>query len=72
MKAMVYRRYGPPDVVTLAELPKPVPKASEILIRIVATTVSSGDWRARSLILPPGFGFLGSQIPLVAPSGLGQ
>jgi NADPH:quinone reductase-like Zn-dependent oxidoreductase len=59
MKAMVYHRYGPPDVVTLAEVPKPVPGDNEVLIRIVASTVTSGDWRARSLILPAGFGLMG-------------
>jgi NADPH:quinone reductase-like Zn-dependent oxidoreductase len=59
MKAMTYRKYGGPDVVTLSEVPKPSPKANEVLIRIVATTVTSGDWRARSLRLPPGFGILG-------------
>lgn len=58
MKAYVYRRYGGPEVVELAELPKPVPKADEILVAIRATTVSSADWRLRSLILPPGFGLL--------------
>jgi NADPH:quinone reductase-like Zn-dependent oxidoreductase len=59
MKAAVYHRYGPPNVVTIADVPKPVPRADEVLIRIAATTVTTGDWRARSLILPPGFGFMG-------------
>jgi NADPH:quinone reductase-like Zn-dependent oxidoreductase len=59
MKAAVYTKYGPPEVVTVAEVPKPVPKAGEILVRIRATTVSTADWRARSLEMPPGFGMLG-------------
>lgn len=59
MRAMTYHRYGGPDVVSLAEVPKPSPKANEVLIRILATTVTSGDWRARSLEMPAGFGFLG-------------
>ncbi|MDB5528449.1 MAG: NAD(P)-dependent alcohol dehydrogenase [Devosia sp.] len=59
MKAMVYNSYGPPDVVHLAEVAKPVPRDTEILIRIRATSVTSGDWRARSLEMPKGFGLLG-------------
>lgn len=59
MKAVTYRQYGGPEVVTLADVPKPSPKPKEILIRILATTVSSGDWRARSLNMPAGFGLLG-------------
>jgi NADPH:quinone reductase-like Zn-dependent oxidoreductase len=59
MKAVTYDRYGGPDVVTLSEVPKPSPKPNEVLIRILATTVSSGDWRARSLTMPAGFGLLG-------------
>jgi NADPH:quinone reductase-like Zn-dependent oxidoreductase len=59
MKAAVYRRYGGPDVVTMAEVAKPVPKPNEVLVRIHATTVNSGDWRARSLHMPAGFAFLG-------------
>ncbi len=59
MKAMTYRQYGGPNVVTLSEVPKPSPKPNEVLIRILATTVTSGDWRARSLNMPAGFGLLG-------------
>jgi NADPH:quinone reductase-like Zn-dependent oxidoreductase len=56
MRAAVYDRYGPPEVVHLADAPRPVPKDNEVLIRVRATTVSTADWRARSLNLPRGFG----------------
>jgi NADPH:quinone reductase-like Zn-dependent oxidoreductase len=53
---MVYDRYGPPEVLQLREVEKPVPRADEVLIRIRATTVTSADHRARSLDVPAGFG----------------
>ncbi len=59
MKAMTYRQYGGPDAVRLSEVPIPSPKPNEVLIRILATTVTSADWRARSLRLPAGFGVFG-------------
>ena len=59
MKAAVYEQYGPPDVVTIQQVPQPVPNANEVLIKVYATTVSAADYRARSLTMPQGFGLMG-------------
>ncbi|MDH3262864.1 MAG: NAD(P)-dependent alcohol dehydrogenase, partial [Paracoccaceae bacterium] len=55
MKAVVYDRYGTPEVLRLAEVERPAPGAGEVLVRVVTTTVTSADWRARSMTVPTGY-----------------
>lgn len=49
MKAVICTRYGPPEVLRISEVPKPVPKPDEILVRIHSAAVNSGDIRTRAL-----------------------
>jgi NADPH:quinone reductase-like Zn-dependent oxidoreductase len=48
MKAVVQHRYGSPDVLRIEDVPRPVPKADEILIRVRASTVSQTDTHVRA------------------------
>lgn len=59
MRAALYRHYGPPEVLVIQEIAQPIPTHNEVLIRVRAATVSSADWRARSLVMPAGFGLIG-------------
>src|SRR5712692_1017714 len=67
MKAVVCTKYGPPEVLQLEEVERPVPRDNEVLIRVHAATVTKGDCELRSLKLPLlwqlvgriGFGFRG-------------
>lgn len=58
MKAVVWTKYGPPEVLVLKELPTPVPKDKEVRIKIHATTAFPGDCETRALKFPSGIGWL--------------
>lgn len=53
MKAVVWTRYGPPDVLEMREVTKPVPNVGEILIRVHATSAFAGDCELRRFKVPP-------------------
>jgi NADPH:quinone reductase-like Zn-dependent oxidoreductase len=44
MKAVVYDRYGSPDVLRVEDVPMPVPAAGEVLVKIAATSINKSDW----------------------------
>jgi NADPH:quinone reductase-like Zn-dependent oxidoreductase len=71
MKAMVYTKYGPPDVLKLIEVAKPAPKDDEVLVKIHAVSINRSDWEGligKPLyarlggLLKPGRQILGSDI----------
>jgi NADPH:quinone reductase-like Zn-dependent oxidoreductase len=69
MKAIYFDHYGPPEVLSLREVPKPVPQAGEVLIKVRASSVNAADWHimradpfpARLMfgLFKPKFHFLG-------------
>lgn len=58
MSAWICRAYGGPDVLVMERRPRPVPRADELLVRVHATTVSSGDARIRAARFPRGMALL--------------
>jgi NADPH:quinone reductase-like Zn-dependent oxidoreductase len=46
MKAVVYTRYGPPDVLRLTDVETPVPKDNEVLVKVHAVSLNRSDWEA--------------------------
>jgi NADPH:quinone reductase-like Zn-dependent oxidoreductase len=55
VKAAVAERYGPPEVVSVRDVPDPVAGTGQVVVRVRATTVNSGDSRIRGCRFPPGF-----------------
>jgi NADPH:quinone reductase-like Zn-dependent oxidoreductase len=75
MKAIVCTKYGPPEVLQLKEVEKPVPKDNEVLVKVYATTVARGDTRVRSFTVPvwqwlPARIYLGIRKPKRAVLGM--
>lgn len=66
MKAWVVTRYGGPEVLELRDLPAPMPRDGDVLIRVRATTVTAGDRRVRAMDAPRGFGLV---FPLIFGRG---
>jgi len=71
MKAVIYREYGPPEHMGLEDIPKPIPKENEVLVKVKAVSVNSWDWdllRGESILirmwglLKPKYQILGSDI----------
>jgi NADPH:quinone reductase-like Zn-dependent oxidoreductase len=59
VKAAVVERYGPPEVVSVVDVPDPVAGKGQLLVRVRATTLNSGDARIRGCRFPPGFALPG-------------
>lgn len=56
MKAILFSEYGPAEVLHLADVPNPTPKANEVLVAVKAVSVNPLDWKMRAGYLAPVFG----------------
>ena len=67
MKAIVYTKYGPPDVLQLKEIEKPTPKDDEVLVKVHAASVNSWDWELLrgAFVNRLFFGFLKPKIKIL-------
>ena len=80
MKAIICKKWGPPDVLALKEVEKPIPKDNEVLIKVHAATVTAGDCELRSLKFPLlmqvlariGFGFRGPRKKILGQELAGE
>ena len=52
MQAIVYHRYGPPEVARLMEVPQPILTQNDVLVKVEATSVTTADWRLRASAFP--------------------
>ena len=61
MRAAVYRKFGPPEVVSVAEVLQPSPGPRDVLVQVHASTVSAADYRSRGRDVPKGLGLLAAK-----------
>ena len=64
MKAVVYTRYGPPDVLRLTDVDTPVPKDDEVLVKVHAVSLNASDWE--TLRGKPLYSRIGGPVPAAA------
>jgi NADPH:quinone reductase-like Zn-dependent oxidoreductase len=68
LKALVYRRYGPPDVLNVEDVEKPVPKGDEVLVRVHAASINAADrvlLRGKPFIIRLGTGLSKPKHPIL-------
>jgi NADPH:quinone reductase-like Zn-dependent oxidoreductase len=68
LKAVVYRRYGPPDVLSVEDVEKPTPKGDEVLVRVHATSINAADrvlLCGKPFIIRLGMGLLKPRHPIL-------
>jgi len=75
MKAIVYSRYGSPDVLQLTEVAQPTPKADEVLIKVRAASINSWDWdllTGKPYLYRPLFGLFKPKLPILGADIAGR